>query len=211
MMDHVEALGAGALELVGQNWPEVLPVFAALQAYVSSDRAKHRKKVFEQIFERLSKCEGQLDTEAVKKDGFADIYSETAETFRQTDHDAKVRAAINILSNAFLKDGEPGKIPFSELEFFARSVNELSSGAVHILGRVIGVEEQRNQRPLESLDLRSIANEGVDRDFTIGLLRELEQRHFVHLEFTNMHYEGKRDVSTKSTSLGRRFCKDILE
>lgn len=211
MLEHVSAIGAGLLEAVVQQHPEAAPVLAGLAAYVGVDRAKFRKQVLEKLAERIAECEHRLDTEAITREGFAEIFSSVIETINKTDHQVKIDAAINVLENSLLKDGDADKIQFTELEFFAAAVSSLSIGSIHALGFVITQERDTNRPNAPKPHAEQISTHmRWHRDFAIAMIRELEKFHMVIMEETNMTYPGRRNAEVRSTSLGERFHDYIL-
>lgn len=209
MKEHFHA----ALRAAAQANPVSAFFIAGIDSYLGHDRDQRTSAAFREFAEKIALLENRLDANAMKREGYADIFSAVSETIDSTNHQVKIDAAVNILVNAGLKEGDPAKVDYSELEFFAAVVRSISNGALHCLGQIVKHDRAQSSRSLPRTDVQVFtrSNPVWHPDFVIGLFRELEQYNFVFLEFSNMTYNGKRSATVGTTDLGYKFHDHILE
>ena len=74
-----------------------------------------------------------LYPESVNKDEFAEIFTICFVAMRRTHQESKLRAGTAIITNILLKNGDPDKLSYNELDHFSRCIENLSSGLVILL------------------------------------------------------------------------------
>lgn len=104
--------------------------------YVPLSTQRSIEKTTELLKQKLTALEGRIDTEAVNKDEFSDLFKSCYLVVVRTTQEEKLRAASGILANLFLKPGDPEKLSYSELDHFVRCLDGLSIGAIVTLGTV---------------------------------------------------------------------------
>src|SRR5690606_10209780 len=70
----------------------------------------------------------------VNKDEFSDLFKSCYLVVVRTTQEEKLRAAASILANLLLKQGDPEKLSYTELDHFVRCLDDLSIGAIAVLG-----------------------------------------------------------------------------
>ena len=126
-----------------------------------------------------------------------------------------------------MKEGDPDKLSYTELDHFVRCVEHLSIGAIRLLGTVIeraGHKSQgygRAQVDRENVrvdfgELRTFMPDAKP-DLILGLVCELIGQNLLHgMLYSNVRYgngdEHKyHNYPIETTPLGYRFVKYVLE
>lgn len=199
----------GALE-VGTSFvsPEATAFVGALTAQLPNAHARANQRNIDRILARIRELDDRLDAETVKRDEFVDLAKRIFLLLDNTQYEEKANVAIEILLNGGLQDGDPEKRPFDELDHFSRCVSALSIGAIKVLSIAFSLG-----RPVhKTIDPGEVTQKycNLDQDFCVGLLRELQGCHFIHLQVANSVINEKRSTSFSITKLGLRFHEFIL-
>jgi hypothetical protein len=172
------------------------------------------KKAAEFLRQKVAELENRIDTEAVNKDDFAELFGKYAALAATTGREDKLRAASNILANALLPPGDPNKSPFAELDHLMHCVGALSSGAIAFLGASIEVVERQGGRPGDRRFQFSEVKQKLpdtDPDVVFGLASEL--RSFNLLQITEGLIGGPNPENSgfQVTPVGVRFAQRFIE
>lgn len=180
----------------------------AVAAQLPNAHNRANQRSIDRLRVRIRELEDRLDAETVEKDEFLELAKSTFLLLDSTQYEEKANAAIEIFLNGGLKDGDPEKRPYDELDHFSCCLRSLSIGALRVLSIAVAL----NLPAHKSIHPGEIAQKygELDDDFCIGLLRELEGCHFIHLHISNAVYNGKRSATFGTTDLGFRFHKYIL-
>jgi len=175
------------------------------------------KKAAEFLRQKVAELENRIDTEAVNKDDFAELFGKYAALAATTGREDKLRAASNILANALLPPGDPNKSPFDELDHLMHCVGALSSGAIAALGASIQIADQVTPRPHNRSAARFRFAEirqklpDVSPDLTVGLAAELRSLNLLHLTEGAIPAPDLGHYSISVTPLGFRFAERFIE
>ncbi len=206
----VESTGLGFLSKVLK---EVFPKHA--------EQAQQR--AFDQIKRRLAEVEAQIDEQQAWTPEFYELFNDWSRITHQTAREEKIRAATNIVANALLRNCEPDKLPYDELDHFTRCVEHLSAGAIHVAGEAyalaalnpLGRKEKlgTENRPVDFAGLTERLRDS-DPDLLFGLLGDLHSYNIVHLRYLNgVHFGGSGKYAMyriEITPLGCRFVRHVL-
>ena len=214
-----------AIPVVGGALASLIGDYVPLSTQRSIENATHL------LGERLAKLQDRIDIEAVNKDEFADLFKSSYLAIIRTSNKEKVRAAAAILANLLLKSGDSDKLPYTELDHFVRCLDQLSVGAIAIVGVVykLGKKNAPPNYPKDDirhslealrsvqgirLDFRVVHAEASDMDpsLLMGLLGELNAANLVHLPgVPTIRTPDFGNYPVELTALGIRFVERILK
>ena len=213
--DHSLAVIKASLSLV----PYVGGAIASLVGdYVPTSTERSINRALELLRERLEEFEQRIDVEAVDKDDFAELFKSCYLSIVRTHRDSKLKAATAIIANLLLKEGDPDKLTYTELDHFSRCVETLSSGAIEVLGSVVHAARLEERVDLDVNSYR--INFGDIRvrfpehspELLMGLVAELDRANLLQrsdIPVIKTPNYGNYPVSL--TPLGMRFSKFLLE
>ena len=99
-----------------------------------------------------------------------------------------------------------GKLTYAELDHFARCLETLSLGALHVLREAVAAKN------LNELNPDRIAHKlGIETDLTVGLLRQLETCDFVLLSFSPTSNNGQDSLVMRVRPKAKAFIRYILD
>ena len=210
--DHLLALAKAGLSAV----PYVGGPLASLIAdYIPTHTQRSIERFLAELAIRLEQLEGRLDPANVDKDEFAELFKSCYLVVVRTHQGEKLRAVAGLLSNVLLREDDPLRLSYTELDHFSRCLDGLSIGAIQVLveayylGQALrrpGVEEPRFN--FEDLGERLPR---MSPELLMGLVGELNAMNLVHLAgvpgIRTTHY-GNYPVEL--TALGIRFVGHIL-
>ena len=219
--EHALALfkaGVAAAPIVGGS------LASLIGDYIPTATERSRDRAIELLCERLEDLGERIDIEAVNKDEFAELFKSCCLSIARSHHDDKLKAATAIVANLLLRENDPDKLTYTELDHHARCVETLSSGAVKVLGEVVRVAHS-NARLLEESKLDwTITTSRMNfselhakfseysADLLMGLIAELDKANLLYREATPMiQTEDYGNHAIRLTPLGTRFCQFLLE
>jgi hypothetical protein len=187
--------------------------------YVPTATQKSIEMAFGLLEERLTELEGRIDVDNVNKDEFAELFKSCYLFIVRTHQKEKLNAAVSLIVNILLKDGDQDKLSYRELDHYARCIDNLSIGAVEVLGEVyrsidiehIDSSRYQERRRIEFGSLRSRIGD-IDPALLMGLLQELNSLHLIH--FTGVPSVRTAEYSNypiELTRLGDRFVIHLLK
>jgi len=121
-----------------------------------------------------------------------------------------------------LKKGDDDKLPYGELEHFAKVLDRLSSGAVCVLGVIwrnaksvpqelfkSGIQKTHQFDKLRGQLERIMP--GITPEFLHGLLSELSSANLVQSNVYGIRTDEYASAMVELTPLGQRFVEYVLE
>ena len=212
--NHVLAVckaGVSAVPVVGA------PLASLIGDYIPTATQKSVDRALEFLREHLEALEHRIDVEAVDRDDFAELFKSCYLTIVRSHRDEKLRAATAILANLLLREGDPDKLTYSELDHFSRCAETLSSGAVEVLAHVVHVaHSEGREAPAVMLhgmsfgDLSSRIPE-YSPELLMGLVAELDRANLLHRVSASIQMPHYGNHQVKLTPLGERFSQFLLE
>jgi len=199
--------------------PYVGGVLASLIGdYVPSATQRSIEIALEILKQKLAQLENRIDPGAVNKDEFAELFKSCSLSVVRTQQKTKLTAAANLIANILLKDGDPEKLPYNELDHFARCLEALSIGAIEALGHAVDIARKSKPNEYRAQPVRFDFEQlqgcmaKTDSFLLMGLVGELNSMNLVHLA-------GAPQIATpvyanypiQLTPLGVRFCEHLLE
>ena len=193
------------------------PIASLIGDYIPTATQRSIEQTMEMLKDRLEKLENRIDPGAVNKDEFSELFKTCYYTAVRTHQESKLRAVVALLENLLLKENDPEKLSYTELDHFARCIEVLSVGAIEVLGYVVKVGRQRDRKKFGnqpvSLDFQDVQNcvPRMDPDLLMGLLGELNAYHLVHLIGSpNVRTKNYGNYPLEIPPIGCRFATSVL-
>ena len=205
--DHALAVVKAGLNLV----PGVGGAIASLVGdYVPLSTQRGIERTVDLLREQLTALQGRLDTDAVDKDEFSELFKSCYLVAVRTHHEEKLRVAAGLLANLLLKPGDPDKLTYTELDHFVRCLDALSIGAITVLGAALSImraspSNLEGQARFDFERLRTKLPRQMEPELVMGLVGELNACYLLHLEEPAIKTPQFGNYSLELTPLGRRF------
>lgn len=124
--DHALALFKAGLEFV----PVVGGAVASLIGdYIPTATQRNIENAVKSLEGQLSSLGSRVSAELVNKDEFAELFKTAYLVIIRSHHEARSRAATRLMVNALLCPDDADKLSYTELDHFARCLDQLSIGA----------------------------------------------------------------------------------
>ncbi|MEZ4548652.1 MAG: hypothetical protein R3B51_13465 [Thermodesulfobacteriota bacterium] len=124
--------GISAIPLFGT------PIASLIGDYIPTATQRNIEKSIEYLKKEFANLGYRIDIESINRDEFSEMFKRCYQIISQTHQDMKLQAAARLLSNIFLKR-RSDKLNFTELDHFTRCLDNLSIGAIEVLGKVVRV------------------------------------------------------------------------
>lgn len=196
--------GLSAVPVVGG------PIANLIGDYVPTSTQRSIQRSVELLRRRLEDFGDRIDASSVDKDEFTELFKSCYLTIVRTHQKSKLRAATALLANILLRDGDPDKLSYTELDHYARCLDSLSVGAISALGHAVVLASQSTHNRFNFEDLqRRMAP--IAADLLIGLVGELHAVNLVHLVGApTIRTAEYRNYPVQVTQLGARFVGHLL-
>ena len=213
--DHVMAIikaGVSAIPCIGGS------IASLIGDYVPSATQRSIETAIEMLKQKLKQLADRIDADAVNKEEFAELFKSCYLSIVRTQQKRKLNAAANLLANILLRDGDPDKLPYTELDHFARCLEVLSVGAIEALGHAVDLA--RKSKPQEykvqpfRFDFEQLQSRMTKTDafLLMGLVGELNSANLIHLAGApTIATPAYANYPIQLTPLGVRFCERLLE
>lgn len=147
------------------------PISSLIGDYIPTATQKTIDFAILDLQAKLKCLEKRIDAEAVNKDEFSEIFKSSYLIIVRTHQQKKIKAATSLIVNALLKDGDPEKLSFTELDHFTRCLDSLSIGAIEVLANVSNYISKTHYAGDLSKAYGGDFNQG--RSFNFGILQEM--------------------------------------
>ena len=199
--DHVLAIVKATLSAV----PCIGGPLASLVGdYIPTATEKSKARAFDLLRQQVEALGDRIDIEVVNKDDFAELFKTCYLAIVRSHRESKLKASTAIIANLLLRDGDPCKLTFTELDHFSRCVEALSNGAVEVLGKVV------EGKPTDFGDLKTMFPEHSS-DLLMALVSELEKANLLQCMVPEIKLEAYSNYGLRLTPLGERFVGRLLK
>jgi hypothetical protein len=184
--------------------------------YVPAATQRSIEKSLEILSESLKELDDRIDVENVDKDEFSELFKASYLTIVRTHKEEKLSAATSLVVNILLKEGDPDKLSYRELDHYARCIDNLSIGAIEVLCKIYDMSGRPDFKGRGStqyrFDINKLCKEtSLSPELTMGLLGELNSLHLVHLPGSpGVRTPDYGNYPVEFTELGARFIVHIL-
>ncbi|MBN1837272.1 MAG: hypothetical protein JW820_15565 [Spirochaetales bacterium] len=208
-----------SLKAMAASLPVAATVVSLIEDHVLRARTEACRRTMSVLASRLRVFQHRLDAETVNRDEFSDLFQASMMAATRSSQEEKHLAAANLIANVLLKEGDPAKSSFDELEHCAHALEALSVAAIRILGEIYRewkagrLGHRAESDPTFAFD--TILRLHPDQDFNLlmGLVRELDSAHLLHVKgtgglITTAHFGNYPMILT---GLGMRFVERLLQ
>ena len=185
--------------------------------YVPNSTEKSVDRALNELRQRISSLEDRIDPETVEREDFSELFKSCYLVIVRTHQQEKRRAAVRLIVNILLRDGDSEKLTYTELDHFVHCLDRLSIGAIKTLGHVVNIVRRSNPSDLEhnsvSINFEHIQAEMTDvaPDLLMGLVGELNAENLLHVPASpgirTAHYAN---YPVELTPMGGRFALRFL-
>ena len=216
--------GISAVPIVGGSISSLIGDYIPTATQKSIDFAIHDLRT------KLESIVDRIDAETINKDHFAEIFKSSYLIIVRTHQEKKIKAATALIANIFLKEGDPEKLNFTELDHFTRCLDSLSIGAIEVIANVSNYIAKKHYKGDLSQAYGGDYNEGRTFDFgalqnrlpdthpslLMGLVSELNSLNLLHMSGAPViRTENYGNYPIELSILGVRFVltvlKDVIE
>ena len=196
------------------------PIASLIGDYVPTATEKSIKHAIEILKVKIEELGDRIDPDAVNKDQFAELFKSCYLIIVRTHQKEKLNAAAALLANILLRDEDPEKMSYSEIDHYAKCLDGLSVGAIETIGNCVayikehyGEVPKGDTFPLNFCDIQERMPD-TDPALLMGLVGELDTFNLIHklgdegLHLKRTDYES---YQLWLTSLGIHFVIHLLE
>jgi hypothetical protein len=204
--DHAIALTKAAVQLI----PGLGGLIASLiDDYVPTSAQHALEKTLLLLNEKVTFLEARIDLKAVNKEEFSELFESCRTLASRNRREEKLHAAANLMANLLLRPGDPGKVPYEELDHLVRCVNQLSIGAIAVLGalRRLGAQAHGN------LNFRLLKDSfsTFEASFLMSLVSELSGINLIVVQHAPIRLPDFSHVRLWLTPIGQRLVERFIE
>ena len=185
--------------------------------YIPTSTKRCSQEAVNMFVEEVARLGNRIDAECGNKEEFAELFKSCSLVIVRSHQKEKLRGAAKLLANIFLKDGDSGKLSFTELDHFVRCLDSLSIGAIGVLGCAIAISRQRSPKHVGVKNVRFNFEEltrqipDMDVSLLMGLAAELHSMNLLHLPGGSIVLTPNYgNYPVELTSLGKKFVDHVL-
>jgi hypothetical protein len=215
--DHALAAIKAGLNLV----PVVGGAVASLIGdYIPMSTQRGIEAALQDLQDRLVRLETRIDPGTVNREQFAETFKSSYLVIIRTHDERRRRAAVSGITNLLLREDDPAKLPFTELDHFIRALETLSAGALDVVHEAVAMGRDNRFPKLGATYFRfNFADlqkrlHGMDSYLLLGLVGELNTVNFIHQPtLPNIRDESNLygNYPLELTPLGVRFVERMME
>ncbi len=168
--------------------------------------------------QKIEQISDRINPDTVNKEEFAELFKSCYLSIVRTQQRQKLNAAANLLANILLREGDPEKLPYTELDHFARCLETLSIGAIEVLGHAVDLAKKSKPQLYRvdpfRFDFQQLQDRMPQTDafLLMGLVGELNSANLVHLAGApTIATPAYANYPIQLTPLGVRFCERLLD
>lgn len=212
--------GISAVPIIGGS------ISSLIGDYIPTATQKSIELAVQDLQAKLEKLEKRIDVDAVNKDEFAEIFKSSYLIIVRTHQEKKIKAITSLIANVFLKEGDPEKLSFTELDHFTRCLDSLSIGAIEVLSNVANYIRKTHYGGDLSKAYGGDYNQGRAFEFSVlqerlpdthpsllmGLVSELNSLNLLHMPSApTIRTQNYANYPIELSILGVRFVLTILK
>lgn len=203
--------GLNAVPVVGG------PLASLVGDYIPTATQRNVEKAVSTLQTQLEALGKRVDVEAVNREEFAELFKSAYLIIIRSHHEARLHAAISLISNILLREGDPEKLSYTELDHFARCLDQLSVGAIQVLAQAVSIAERQAPGVLVLKSMPIVFEQlqlelpTLPASLLMGLIGELDGFNLVHRAgVPEVRTPDYGNYSIEVTPLGARFTKYLL-
>jgi hypothetical protein len=163
------------------------PLASLIGDAISAPTEESIRRAIELLRNKLRDMKDRIDIDAVKRDEFAELFKSCYLTIVRTHQKEKLNAATSLIANILLKEGDPEKLSYTELDHFVRCLDFLSIGAINVLIHSVKIAENDATSDLAShsyefafVNLRERLKD-METSLLMGLVGELNSMNLLYI------------------------------
>ncbi|NCT98293.1 MAG: hypothetical protein GXD23_13060 [Comamonadaceae bacterium] len=212
--EHLLALakaGLNAVPVVGGS------IASLIGDYIPTATQRNVEKTLDTLRAEVEALGNRVDVEAINREEFAEIFKSAYLVAVRSHNAAKLRAAVKLVANVLLRDGDLAKLSYTEIDHYARCLDLLSSGGIQTLAHAVRIAEREspgrlvtNSVAITFEQLRAEVQQ-VAPSLLMGLVGELDALNLVHRAgVPAIRAPDYGNYSIEVTPLGGRLAKHLL-
>jgi hypothetical protein len=186
--------------------------------YIPTATQRSIDEALRQLAKKLQELQDRLDVDAVDKDEFSELFKSSYLLLLRSHQKEKTDAALALIINLLLEEGDEDKLCYTELDHFARCLDLLSIGALQVLRTIFGIYKQIVSKPEPFRERSHLTFGGLQSNLPdlgpslmMGLLSELAALNLVYLPpAPAIRTAGNSNQQIEMTALGVRFINNLL-
>ncbi|MCA3175830.1 MAG: hypothetical protein ING36_09875 [Burkholderiales bacterium] len=212
--EHVLAVvkaGLNAVPYVGGS------IASLIGDYIPTATQRNVQETLESLRAHIESLGNRIDVEAINREEFAEVFKSAYLVIVRTHQAAKLRAATLLVSNVLLREGDPEKLSYTEVDHYVRCLDLLSVGGIQTLALAVRLAEEREPNALADRSVRINFDElqarqpAIAPSLLMGLVGELDTLNLVHRAgVPDIRTANYGNYTLEVTPLGGRFAKHLL-
>ena len=193
------------------------PLASLVGDYIPTSTQKNIDKALTQLQAQLSALGERVSTDTVNREEFSELFKTAYLIIIRSHHEIRSSAAVRLIANVLLRPGDTDKLSYTELDHFARCLDQLSLGALQVLAQAVAVAQKQapgflNQKSVpiafEQLQLELAE---FSASLLMGLVGELDGFNLIHRAgVPSIRTADYGNYSLEVTPLGARFVTHLL-
>jgi hypothetical protein len=193
------------------------PLASLLGDYVPTSTQRNIQKAVDSLESQLTELADRIDADAVDKEEFSELFKTAYLIVVRSHHEERTRAATRLVANILLRQGDGEKLTYTELDHFARCLDQLSIGALRVVTTAVVTVEKQAPGFIAHKSLSILFEQlqtklpDLSPHLLMGLISEL-------VSFNLMHRAGSPSIRTPDyanyslevTPLGARFVSHVI-
>ena len=203
--------GLSAVPVVGGT------IASLIGDYVPNATERSIGLAIEELGQHISSLEGRIDPGSVNQDEFSELFKSCYLVIVRTHQQEKRSAAVRLIANILLREGDSDKLTYTELDHFVHCLDTLSIGAVEALAHAVEIVRRNNPADLEensvSINFEDIQAEmpEVAPDLLMGLIGELNGQNLLHIPAApGIRTADYANYPVELTPIGGKFALRFL-
>lgn len=212
--EHLLALakaGLNAVPVVGGS------IASLIGDYVPTATQRNVDRTLASLRSEVEALGNRVDVDTINREEFSEIFKSAYLVAMRTHNEAKLRAAVKLVANVLLRDGDHDKLSYMEVDHYARCLDLLSSGGVQVLAHAVRIAEKQAPGRLVTNSVATTFEQlrvempEVAPSLLMGLVGELDGLNLVHRAgVPAIRTPDYGNYSIEVTPLGGRFAKHLL-
>lgn len=216
--DHALAIikaGLSAIPIVGGS------LASLVGDYIPTATQRSIEEALKNLEKKITVLQDRVDIENINKDEFSELFKSSYLLIQRSHNQMKIDAAVNLIVNILLKNDDPKRLSYTELDHFARCLDLLSIGALEVLDIIVKIysDPEEKIRVFRNRDGRDLQFDSLSKrsphfpaDLLMGLVAELCSLNLLYLQGAPMvRTPNYGNEVLELTSLGEHFITHLLQ
>jgi hypothetical protein len=212
--DHALAIvkaGLNAVPVVGGS------LASLVGDYIPMSTQRNMERAVADLQAQLSALGSRVDADSVDREEFAELFKTAYLIVARSHSEERTSAAMRLVANVLLKPGDQEKLSYTELDHFARCLDQLSHGALRVLAQAVSIARKQAPGFLEHKSVPIVFRQlqadlpDISPSLLMGLVGELDGFNLMHRAgVPGIRTADYGNYSLEVTPLGGRFVAHLL-